>query len=169
MNSNLTMLNIITSIGFAAFIGAFIYIGRKLQVLDDLKETSDKMKENLNVVCNYLIKNNDSFDSKNLKTFSPMQLTEEGKGFIEKIGFRYVFEEHKKAFFDFIDSEQPKLKYDVETAAIKSIAALSDKDYMNFLKVFFYNNPLQNFQNTAPTLGVYVRDAYLAEHPEISQ
>ena len=56
-----------------------------------------------------------------------------------------------------------------ETAAIKSIYTLSDKEFMSLLKEYFYNNPNRSLANTAPTLGVYVRDKYLEEHPEIIQ
>ena len=38
-----------------------------------------------------------------------------------------------------------------------------------FLKVFSITTPARNLQDTAPTLGVYVRDKYLSEHPEITQ
>lgn len=168
--SILNIINgIVVTLGLPAIIGAALFMGRKLQVLDDLKLTMDKVKQNLNVICNFLIKNNENFDSTELKTLSPFQLTQIGKDFISKIGFDKIFDGHRSDFFDFINSENPKLKYDVETSAIKSISFLYDRDYMKFLKVYFYNNPLRNFENTAPTLGVYVRDAYLAEHPEIIQ
>ncbi len=162
-------INIILAIGVSSIVISLIYIGRKLQILDDLKITMEKMKQNLNVVCNFLIKNNDNFDPNELKTLSPFQLTQIGKDFISGLGFDKVFKDHKADFLTFIDSEQPKLKYDVEASAIKSISVLYDKEYMQFLKVYFYNNPTRNFENTAPTLGVYIRDAYLAEHPEIVQ
>ena len=160
---------IVVTLGLPTIIGTALYIGRKLQVLDDLKLAMDKVKQNLNVVCNFLIKDNNNFNSTELQTFSPFQLTQIGKDFISEIGFDKVFQEHKIDFFTFIESEQPKLKYDVETSAIKSISFLYDKDYMKFLKVYFYNKPSRNFENTAPTLAVYVRDIYLAEHPEITQ
>ena len=100
---------------------------------------------------------------------SPLTLTTEGEGFIKEIGFDKVFREHKSDFFEYIGEDKPKLKYDVETAAIKSISLLYDKDYMKSLKIFFYNNPDKNIGNTSPTLGVYLRDMYLAEHPEITE
>ncbi len=163
-----TFLKIIIIIGIPAIVGSLIYIGRKLQILDSLDTTTGKIKENLRVVCNHLIKNL-SFDPSELQTYSPFQLTEDGLALIKKLGFDNIFEQNKNEFFNFIDEEKPKLKYDIEMSAIKSIAALSDKEYMNFLKVFFYNNPKRNLDNTAPTLGVYVRDRYLEKHPEITQ
>jgi len=159
---------IVTVVGIPSIVVCLVYIGRKLQILDTLSATIEKMKCNLNAACNHMIKNL-QFDPAELQTYSPVSLTEGGRDFIKKIGFDNVFEENKDDFLNFIDSEKPKLKYDVEASAIKSIAVLYDKGYMSFLKVFFYNNPKRNLDNTSPTLGVYVRDKYLEKHPEITQ
>ena len=109
------------------------------------------------------------FNPSELKPYSPLALTPQGEELIKKLGFNNVFSEHKEDFFALIDAEQPKLKYDVENAAIKAIYLLTDRPYMDFLKVFFYNTPDRGMEDTAPTLAVYVRDAYLAAHPEITQ
>lgn len=167
-SSGISFLNVITTIGVVSIIGGLIYIGRKLQILDTLTITTEKIKTNLNAVANHMIKGY-HFDPSELATYSPVQLTDVGKEFIKTLGFDNVFEKNKKDFFSSINSENPKLKYDVELAAIKSISVLYEKEYMNFLKVFFYNHPARNIENTAPTLGVYIRDQYLAEHPEITQ
>ncbi len=90
-----------------------------------------------------------------------------GRKLIKDLGFGKVFDEHKRDFYACVDQDSPKQKYDVELAAIKSISILLNKPYMSFHKEFFYNNPNRNLQNTAPTLGVYVRDQYLAEHSTI--
>lgn len=150
-------------------LGGFIYVGRKLQVLDDLKKTTDTIKMNLKVTTDFLTRKFSDFNVSEIQDYSPYALTEPGREFLRSLGFPSVFKTHKADFFASIASENPKLKYDVENAAIKSIYALSDHDYMNFLKIFFYNNPKRSIENTAPTLGVYVRDQYLAEHPEITQ
>ena len=162
-------LNVIIAIGVATTVGGLIYIGRKLQILDDLKNVIDKVKGNLKVISDFLIRDNKNFNSSELQVLSPFTLTAEGENFIKKIGFQNVFGDNKEDFFHCIESEKPKLKYDVEAAAIKSISMLYDEEYMNFLKVFFYNNPKRSMENTAQTLGVYVRDKYLSEHPEITQ
>lgn len=168
ISSSFSLYNIVTTIGIVAVFTAFLYIGRKLQILDDLKITTNKIKVNIKVVSDFLTRNHSKFNPAELQAFSPLQLTKEGKTLIEDIGFNNVFGKHKHDFFQFIDSENPKLKYDVEVAAIKSLSALYDKDFMSFLKVFFYNNPNRTLQDTAPTLGIYIRDMYLAEHPEIT-
>lgn len=164
-----SIFQIFTAFGTATLLGGFVYIGRKLQILDDLKISMDKVKHNIQVIANHLTKYDARFDVSELKAMSPYQLTEKGKELITTIGFDKVFEEHKKEFFSWIDSEEPKLKlkYDVEIASIKAIHVFEDKSYMKFLKIFLYNNPARRMENIAPTLGVYVRDQYFIEHPEI--
>lgn len=161
------MIDIIITIGVASVVGGLIYIGRKLQILDDLNATTKKIKVNVKVISDFLTRNNKDFDVTEMQTYSPLNLTPKGESFIKDIGFEDAFLTHREDFFGCIDEEKPKLKYDVELAAIWSISLLYDKDYMSFLKIYFYNHPDRNLENTAPTLGMYVRDAYLAEHPEI--
>ena len=116
-----------------------------------------------------MTRNNTSFNSSELQAYSPLQLTDTGDKLIKEIGFDNVFDKNQEDFFRCIDNENPKLKYDVELSYIRCISALYDKEYMNFLKVFLYNNPKRNLQDIAPTLGVHVREKYLAKHPEITQ
>lgn len=167
------LLNLVNAtvvlIGVPFLMGSLLKLGRKMQILDSLQESTQKIKHNLHVVSNYLIRNHTKFDHSELQSFSPLKLTKKGEKFIEEIGFDTIFSEHKIDFFQFIDGEAPKLKYDVELAATKSIYVLSDKDYMSFLKVFFYNHPDRNLENTASTLGIFIRDQYLDQHPDISR
>ncbi len=165
----MSLQDIIISVGIPAIIVGLISIGRKLQILDDLKITNDKIKHNLKVISEFLIRGNKNFNSKEIQVISPYTLTEVGENFIKEVGFNNVFNANKEDFFLCIENEKPKLKYDVEAAAIKSVSMLYDKEYMNFLKVYFYNNPTRSIENAAPTLGIYIRDKYLAEHPEITQ
>lgn len=168
-NMNISFIDIIVTIGVASVVGGLIYIGRKLQILDDLSSCTNKIKVNLNVISTYLTRFHTKFNASELQTFSPFQLTPDGAKFVKEIGFDNVFETNKNDFFDFLKSENVKLKYDVESSSIKSIFALYEKPFMEFLKVYFYNHPDRNLENTAPTLGVYVRDKYLEIHPEITQ
>lgn len=156
-------------IGVPTIAASLIFIGVKLNTLTTIDEAVKKIKHNMKVVGDYLTRHHNKFDPTELQAMSPLQLTEAGKKLLEEVGFDNVFEKNKSDFFLFVDSEHPELKYDVEVAATKSIYVLSDKPYMQFLKVFFYNHPNRNMENTSPTLGVYVRDKYLAEHPEITQ
>lgn len=164
-----TITNWMTIIGVPSIILALIYIGRKLQVLDYLERESGVIKQNLKVVCDYLTRNHTEFNPQELQSLSPIQLTEQGRELIAKLGFEKIVDEYTQVFFGMLDRERPATKYDVEVAAIKAVQFLSDQPYMKPLKVFLYNNPDRDLANTAPTLGVYLRDKYLAAHPEISE
>lgn len=159
----------ITSLGIPTILGVLLYVGRKLQVLNDMQATQEKIKINLKVVCDHLISNSKKFTHKELQTYSPLKLTNAGRKLVKTLNFDAIFEHHRQDFFGYIDGEEPKLKYDVENAAIRSISVLYDQDYMTPLKIFFYNQPDRDLPNVAPTLGVYVRDKYLVEHPEITE
>ena len=155
--------------GVPTIAGALIFIGVKLHTLTVIERAVEKIKHNMKVMGDYLTRHHTKFNPQELKSLSPLQLTEIGTKLIQEVGFNNIFATNKLDFFSFIDSEHPKLKYDVEVASTKSIYALDDKPYMQFLKVFFYNHPNRNMENTAPTFGVYIREKYLLEHPEITQ
>ena len=160
---------IVVLIGVPSIVGGLIFIGVKLHTLTVIDKSVETIKHNMKVMGDYLTRHHTKFNPAELKALSPLELTDIGKQFLTDNDFEETFKTHKDDFFSFINSEHPKLKYDVEVSATKSIFVLADKPYMEFLKVLFYNQPTRNMENTAPTLGVYVRDAYLAEHPEILQ
>lgn len=157
-------------IGVPSIVVGLVYIGKKVQKLDTLEMAMDKLKHNLKVVTDFLIKTSIlNFDHAALQSYSPLRFTDSGAAFVKKIGFEQVFSRNKADFFGYIESEHPKLKYDIEILAIKSIYFLAEKPYMNFLKIYLYNNPGKSLDNVALTLGIYVRDRYLAAHPEIAE
>lgn len=166
---------LITLVAFFVSLLGVVWKGKK-EIGDTIKEEMEPFKKstemfthNIKVISDFLSKHHTKFNSTELRASSPLQLTKEGNKLIEDIGFDNIFEKNKANFFDVINGENPKLKYDVELSSIKSIYALKDNPYMDFLKVFFYNNPDRTLENTAPTLGIYIRDMYLMEHPEITQ
>ena len=158
---------ILIIIGIPAVIGAFIYVGRKLQILDDLKKTIEKVKYNVKVIADRLMKSSIEFDPSDLQNYSPVQLTESGLQRVKDVGFEEIFKNNKKDFFNFINTEEVKTKYDVEIAAIKSITGLFDGEYFNPLKSYLYKNSNVDEKFLRTTLGIYVRDKYLEAHPEI--
>ena len=74
---------VISIIGFTSTIIGFIYVGRKLQLLDDLKETSEKIKHNVKVIADFLTAKEPEFDVSKLKHYSPLRLTDHGMAFIK--------------------------------------------------------------------------------------
>ena len=114
----LQILSVVTAV---ASLGWIIWVGRKLQVLDDLQATSEKIKHNVKVISDFLIAKAGDFNHSELQNYSPLALTENGEKFIRDLGFDKVFEANKADFFNCIDHDAPKLKYDVEISAIRSI------------------------------------------------
>ena len=57
----------VVAIGVPALVVALVHIGRKLQVLDDLKGTSDTIKHNLKAVTDHLTRHDERFDSGTVK------------------------------------------------------------------------------------------------------
>ena len=66
---------IVVSIGVPVLLGAAILVGRKLQILDDLKTTVNKIKVNIKVVSDFLTRNNTNFNPSELQAYSPLKLT----------------------------------------------------------------------------------------------
>ena len=83
----MTLIIIIIAIGVPSIIVALIYIGRKLQILDDLQRTMSKMKVNIKVISDFLTRNYSEFNLTELHGYSALQLTEEGRRFLYNIGF----------------------------------------------------------------------------------
>lgn len=144
-------------------------VNRSINKLVNIRKLLEKIKHNLKVVCDALIESPGiKFDHGKLKNYSPVGLSQEGKKYLEEIGFIEIFNKYSQDFFDFIDSEEPKTKYDVEVTARKSFLFLSDKEYFNPLKTYLYEHPQEeNLRGMAQITGVYIRDKYLKKHPEI--
>jgi len=151
-------------------VGAAIYFGRKLQVLDQLNKSMSIVKKNIKVISNALVVAREvEWDGTLLRDYSPLSLTPEGEEYLAKTGFIDIFIENKLLFFNFIREEEPATKYDVENLALQSVLFLIDAEFMQPIKVYLYNHPKDNIQSFAKVAGVYVRDQYLEENVEIAK
>ena len=59
-------------IGIPTILGCFLYMGRKFQVLDDLKEDLEKVKHNVKLIADFLTRKEPGFDASKLKHYSPL-------------------------------------------------------------------------------------------------
>jgi hypothetical protein len=154
-------------VGFPTMVAGFVYVGKKLQILDDLVITIRKAKDNLKVVVDYLISRDNSFPCDKLANYSPVSLTENGRKYLSRLSFYKIFSENKYNFFRCIDEEMPTSKIEVEISAVKSVLLLFENEYFRTVKDYLYNHPEDNRNTFAKIAGVYVRDEYLKAHPEI--
>lgn len=80
----LPILNaIIITIGIPTIIGALIFIGKKLHLLESLEGDTQKIKHNMKVVSDYLTRHHIEFNPAELRATSPLQLTDAGKDFVK--------------------------------------------------------------------------------------
>ncbi|OGH64188.1 MAG: hypothetical protein A2821_03810 [Candidatus Magasanikbacteria bacterium RIFCSPHIGHO2_01_FULL_41_23] len=157
----------INIVGIPSLLLGFLYIGKRLQLLDDINNTVKSLKHNIKVICDHLISKFDGFDHTLLVNYSPLKLKPEAVKLLEIIGFIEMFKQHKQDFFDLINNEQPKTKFDVELQSIKAVLILFEKDYFTEVKNYLYNNPNVEYKKFAQVLGIYVRDKYFNEHKMI--
>lgn len=164
------ILKVVAYVGIPVIIGGCIYIGKKLQILDTLSDTLGKVKKNVKIIANTLIDDPSIvFDQSKIEDYSPLKLTDLGEKFMVEIGFTQIFKDHSKDFFDWIDKEEPKSQYDVEMSSIKSVLFLFDKEYFKSVKSHLYNHPRENIRQISKFMGIYVRDRYLVENPQLKE
>jgi hypothetical protein len=161
---------IIVALGIPSIVVGCIYIGKKLQILDDLKEAMNKVKHNIKVIADSLVKQKQViFDPSELQAYSPLRLTAKGNEKIKEVEFDSILKKNKKDFLDFIALDEPKTRYDVQNSAIKSIISLFDNEYFTPVKKYLYNHPDVDIKRLTTTLAIYLRDKYLEEHVEIKE
>ena len=101
---------------------------------------------------------------------SPMIITPKGAEVLEESGFIHVIKdpENRKDILEQITMHHPQTKLDVESHAVVAAPVFLEKDFMNPVKTYLYNNP--NIRETFAILaGIYIRDEFLKDHPEIVQ
>lgn len=158
------IVSILVTIGIPYIINSLIKIGRKLEKIDKMESDMKKVKSNLKLVSDSLIKTATvEFDHELIQSYSPLKLTGKGEKFIEKLGFDKIYVEHKKDFFKFIEEEKAETEYDIELAAIKSTLILFNKKYFSPIKDYFYKNPKTDKTKIMVVLGIYIRDKYLEQ------
>lgn len=162
------LLKIIMGIGIPSIVIGCICIGCKLQILDTLEETTKKVKHNIKLVADCLIESSVEFNHTRLEEYSPFKITEKGEKWLREVGFIEIFNENSQDFFEFIDSEKPTTKYDIENSAIKSFLILFEKEYFDPIKKYLYTHPQESLSSMSKVAGVYIRDKYFESHPEIT-
>jgi len=151
-------LLVVAGIGYIRFS-----IGRKL----------GKMKDNVLIIITHLstsAANRGKLDTNLIQIMSPMYITQQGYESLAGSGFKAIFDapEHRARFMSYLQSQNPRTKLDVESFAIVSFATFLEREFMNPIKTYLFNNPhaRESYQTLA---GLYIRDEYLKDHPEITQ
>lgn len=132
-----------------------------------------KIKDNVLVIITHLsssASNRGRLDTNLIQVMSPLRITEQGYKALEDSGFKSIIDtpEHRAQFMAYLLAQNPRTRLDVESYAIVSFATFLEKDFMSPIKTYLYNNPTK--RNSFRTLaGIYIRDEYLKDHPEITE
>ena len=126
----LTFINqIIVIVGVPTIIGACIYIGRKLQILDTLDNTlRTEITPDIKNVRERLITVETRIDvlwkDKYAPASSPRQLNEKGQEILDKSGIKTIIDEKREKLTEIVKALNPKNAYDAENAILITVADL---------------------------------------------
>ena len=105
-----------------------------------------------------------------IRSMSPLTIQPAGYTILENSGFKTIMDNqvHRQVILKFIADASPNTRLDVEQKALILFSTLMLNEYMNPIKTYLYDNPAA--REIFPTLaGLYIRDEYLKDHPEITQ
>lgn len=165
------ILKVLIGIGIPSLIGASIYIGRKLQILDEIeKDIEQDIKPPLKEVERRvaILWAERLFIKKGLNQLgqanSPLVPNEKGWQVLEKSGWNVVYPQLKQKIFAEMDKQPPNNLYDVERAAQKVLMLdLRDIDEIIPLKNYAVNHPDMPLDVVLGVASWIVRDDYAKE------
>lgn len=113
--------NIFTYIGLPAILGMLIYIGRKLQILDDIRDSmKNKIEPELQDVKERFMIVEDRVETiwkdRLAPTHSPRQLNAGGQEILAKSGIKEIVNEKKDLLLRLVKEKNPQNAYDAEQA-----------------------------------------------------
>ena len=110
---------VVVSLGIPTIIGAAIYIGKKLQILDDLKAVRDKFA----VVESRV---SDLWEAKLSFTSSPRQLNEIGNRILTESGINTIIESKQNDLLRIVKEKNPSTAYDAERIILDTVMKIPE-------------------------------------------
>jgi hypothetical protein len=160
----------------------FEFVDKNFEIVDKRFELVDKkfdalnaklgrIKDNVMVVITHLSSSasiNSRLEPSLIQVMSPMVLTEKAIEILKESGFIAVMNnpQKRRSILHEVSTQNPQTKLDVESYAVIATSVFLEKDFMNPVKAYLYNNP--NIRETFAVLaGIYIRDEFFKDHPEI--
>ncbi len=130
-----TINAIIVAIGIPTIIGATIYIGKKLQILDDLEPIRKKFAVIESKV-------NDLWQDRVAPAFSPRQLNERGKSIFKESGIKEIVDTKKDTLLKIVKEKGATNPYDAEATILEIMNNLPNHcpDVVEKLKTGAFNS-----------------------------
>lgn len=158
--------------GLVVIGGWLLFLGRKSQVIDDLKEGFQKIQSNIAQITNAIVEiqthlSGRGFDIRYglaITHQSPMSLTEYGEQLMRESGFYQIAEQNKRLLVDLVKGKNPKTNYDVQELSyqvLKELATQNDPIAVP-IKNYAYEKGLA-LDFLLQTAGIVLRDLAMTE------
>lgn len=148
-----TLLQVIVGIGIPSIIGAFIYIGKKLQILDTVEE---KCKD-IESIDKRLIRVETKLGIPVAITgFSPFRLTPIGEKILEESSMKKMVMDFKDQLLQIIKKKNPKTAYDVQETTREVFQEFDfGAENLEKIKDYCFHNPQWGISDILDTGAVY--------------
>ena len=172
------ILKILIGIGIPTMIGASIYIGRKLQILDNLEKNNKTFCQNTTNaivrITNAIVEIQTHLTGKGFAikqrlaytSNSPLNLTDYGEILMEESGFNDIIgnSEKREYLIKLVITKQPKTNYDIQQFSMDTMAELVELNDPAVipLKNYAYKKGL-NLEIILNSAGIVLRDEIMKE------
>lgn len=146
-----------------AIIGGLLYLGRRLQILDDLKKASEDLVKKVTSIDSRVSNIEGRFGVGYTSTSSPVRLTPKGLEILNKSGAKTIVdnEKNKKKILDKICSKgKPKTAYDVQEKTKQVIKDMADDSMFIPLKNYAFTKGI-DLEILLNIVAIYFRDIAL--------
>jgi hypothetical protein len=157
--------------------------GHILPKLQDISTSISGLAGSFNNLVIHLGAKDQSLDKSLFMSKSPLQLTPLGLEILLAIGGKDFIDAHVDTLISEMDAIGVKTALDSQTIAPLVINKVSNEDSFIFIKNFIYKNPIYrtktvsseeeisvslDMSTVSNILGIYLRDKYLAKHPDLN-
>lgn len=148
-------------LGIPVIIGVLIHIGRKLQVIDDLKSGFNSLQTDVRDLISRISKMEGRLEGVSASA-SPVQPTELGAKYIRESGLENILNENKNTLFDTLKKMLPAnyAEYDVQESARRVMMSLKDSSIMRPVKEYAFKEGIE-IEVILGVGGLWLRDDFL--------
>lgn len=158
------LLKLITAVGIPTIIIWCISTGRKLQILDNLRDDVREIKNDIRNLWQSNSSNLKDIAGLKVKVYgtpgSPMNPNDQGKKLLEDSGFYRIYPELKQELFGLMDSWGLRTLYDYEKGAEKALQELQNSPLLDSLKEYAVNHPEESLELIFRVAAWIIRDDY---------
>lgn len=171
MNIDL-ILKIIAGVGIPTIVIALIYIGRKFQILDDLKEGFKNITDKIEKIGKEVSEVDSRVSKIEGKLFgvaigaSPIKLTPLGQEVLQNSGIIEILKPRTQPLINKLKEQKLQTAYDVQLGLVKNIFTVEGleltKEEENKLKDYAFNKGI-TLNDVLYAAAIYFRDIALQE------